>query len=211
MAGRFITFEGIDGSGKSTQIHLLGDEFNKIELPFKIFREPGGTLLSEKIRSILLDRENIDLTANSESMLFAAARAQLVEKEIKPALRKNIWVICDRFADSTIAYQGYGRGLNINKLMELNGIATAETQPDVTFMLDLAPEQAAQRRMNETQDRLESSGLEFFKKVREGYHQITLENQDRCYKMNANQPPEKLFIEIIKVIKNRFAKDIACG
>ena len=120
MAGRLITFEGIDGSGKSTQIQMLECEFNKLGVGYKTFREPGGTELSEKIREIQLDKENIELIATAESLLFAAARAQLTAEQIKPTIAKGEFVICDRFTDSTIAYQGYCRGLDIKQLEEIN-------------------------------------------------------------------------------------------
>ena len=136
MKGRLITFEGIDGSGKSTQIGMLENELKKLGVAFKTFREPGGTDLSEKIRTILLDKENIELISTAESLLFAAARAQLTTEQIKPAIDKGEFVICDRFTDSTIAYQGYGRRLNIKQLEKINYIATAGLIPDITFILD---------------------------------------------------------------------------
>jgi len=145
IAGKLITFEGIDGSGKSTQIQLLEAEFEKLGISYKTFREPGGTKLSEKIRTILLDKENIELYSNAESLLFAAARAQLTAEQIKPAITKGEFVICDRFTDSTIAYQGYGRGLNINNLELINTIATDGLIPDITFILDIDPQKATER------------------------------------------------------------------
>ena len=120
MIGSLITFEGIDGSGKPTQIHMLENEFTNLGVEYKTFREPGGTDLSEKIRGILLDKENIELISTAESLLFAAARSQLTEQQIKPSIEKGKFVICDRFIDSTIAYQGYGRGLDIKNLEEIN-------------------------------------------------------------------------------------------
>ena len=136
MTGKLISFEGIDGSGKSTQIQMLENEFNKFNIDYKTFREPGGTILSEKIREILLDKKHIDFIPMAESLLFAAARAQLTVEQIKPALMENKIVICDRFIDSTIAYQGYGRGLDIQNLEQINNIATEGIHPDITFILD---------------------------------------------------------------------------
>ena len=136
MAGSLITIEGIDGSGKTTQIQLLEQELKRIRVQFITFREPGGTKLSEKIREILLDKKNIELSSTAESLLFAAARAQLTTEKIKLALGKGTFVICDRFIDSTIAYQGYGRGLDINNLEMINNIATDGLTPDLTFILD---------------------------------------------------------------------------
>ena len=145
LVGKLITFEGIDGAGKSTQIQLLEAEFNKLGILYKTFREPGGTDLSEKIREILLDKDNLELYSNAESLLFAAARAQLTVEQIKPAIAKGECVICDRFTDSTIAYQGHGRGLNIKNLEIINNIATEGLTPDITFILDIDPGKASER------------------------------------------------------------------
>ena len=122
MTGKLITFEGIDGSGKTTQIDLLESELKQQGISTLVLREPGGTKLSEKIREVLLDRDNIALSPLAESLLFVAARAQLMAEKIKPALELDQFVICDRFADSTVAYQGYGRGLNVEYLEELNNL-----------------------------------------------------------------------------------------
>ena len=120
MQGKLLTFEGIDGSGKSTQIDLLEKKINDINIPVSIVREPGGTEVSEKIRKILLDKKNMCLSSVSESLLFIAARSQLMTEKVLPELKKNKVVICDRFIDSTVAYQGYGRGLNVEYLEKLN-------------------------------------------------------------------------------------------
>ena len=145
MTGKFLTFEGIDGSGKSTQINLLEKKLISEDIPYVVFREPGGTKLSEKIREILLDRNNINLCATSESLLFVAARTQLMSEKIKPALEKNQFVICDRFADSTVAYQGYGRGVSVQYLEELNNFGTFNIVPDLTILLDIDPKLSLQR------------------------------------------------------------------
>ena len=206
MAGSLITFEGIDGSGKSTQIQMLGHDFNKLGVGYKTFREPGGTELSEKIRKILLDKENIELISTAESLLFAAARAQLTAEQIKPAIEKGEFVICDRFTDSTIAYQGYGRGLDIKQLEEINYIATAGLTPDITFILDISPETAAVRMQAEASDRMEAMGMDFFMRIREGYCQIKNQNPNRYSVINGEQSPENVFKEIkeivIKYLKN---------
>ena len=211
MAGRLITFEGIDGSGKTTQIQLLEQEFNRIGVQFKTFREPGGTKLSEKIREILLDKENIELSSTAESLLFAAARAQLTTEKTKPALVKCEFVICDRFIDSTIAYQGYGRGLNIKNIEMINYIATDGLMPDITFILDIKPGISAERMDNKAPDRMEATGVDFFSKVREGYHQILEQNPDRCIEINAEQAQKNVFNEINQIILKRFAKELTCS
>ena len=172
MKGKFITFEGIDGSGKTTQINLLEQKLIKEGISPLILREPGGTRLSERIRQILLDRKNIILSSVAESLLFVAARAQLVSDQIKPALEQGKYVICDRFIDSTVAYQGYGRRLNVEYLEQLNNYATDNIHPDITIILDINPEKAALRKQSDTPDRMEDIGIEFFLRVQQGYYEI---------------------------------------
>lgn len=211
IAGKLITFEGIDGSGKSTQIQLLEAEFEKLGISYKTFREPGGTKLSEKIRTILLDKENIELYSNAESLLFAAARAQLTAEQIKPAITKGEFVICDRFTDSTIAYQGYGRGLNINNLELINTIATDGLIPDITFILDIDPQKATERLKTVNPDRMEAAGINFFKKIRQGYCQIREQNQSRCIVINGEKPQKDISKEIHHIIMKRFKKELTCS
>ena len=185
MRGVFIVFEGIDGSGKTTQINILYEKLlrhgkNKSVNSDKILltREPGGTSTSELIRSILLNPANDKLCARTEALLYAAARAQHVEEKIKPALSLGKIVICDRFVDSTIAYQGYGRGQDLDFLQGLNQLATDGLKPDLTILMDL-PVHAALDRLNNRQgsgikkDRLESEHASFYEKIREGYLQIS--------------------------------------
>ena len=211
IAGKLITFEGIDGSGKSTQIQLLEAEFEKLGISYKTFREPGGTKLSEKIRTILLDKENIELYSNAESLLFAAARAQLTAEQIKPAITKGEFVICDRFTDSTIAYQGYGRGLNINNLELINTIATDGLIPDITFILDIDPQKATERLKTVNPDRMEVAGIDFFKKIRQGYCQIREQNQSRCIVIDGEKPQKDISKEIHHIIMKRFKKELTCS
>ncbi len=211
MAGSLITFEGIDGSGKTTQIQMLEHEFSKLGVEYKTFREPGGTELSEKIRTILLDKENIELISTAESLLFAAARAQLTAEQIKPAIAKGEFVICDRFTDSTIAYQGYGRGLDIKQLEEINYIATAGLTPDITFILDISPEVAALRMEAGASDRMEETGVEFFRRIRGGYCQIKNQNTNRYKLINGEQSPENVFKEIKEIIMKQFEEVLTCS
>ena len=211
IAGKLITFEGIDGSGKSTQIQLLEAEFEKLGISYKTFREPGGTKLSEKIRTILLDKENIELYSNAESLLFSAARAQLTAEQIKPAIIKGEFVICDRFTDSTIAYQGYGRGLNINNLELINTIATDGLIPDITFILDIDPQKSTERLKTVNPDRMEIAGIDFFKKIRYGYCQIREQNQSRCIVINGEKPQKDISKEIHHIIMKRFKKELRCS
>jgi len=211
MKGKFITFEGIDGSGKTTQINLLEAELKQQGISTLIFREPGGTRLSEKIRNILLDRENMVLFPSTESLLFVAARAQLMAEKIKPALEKNQFVLCDRFADSTVAYQGYGRGLNVEYLEELNKFATDYIQPDVTIILDIDSEKAGIRIQSDAPDRMESIGIDFFQRVREGYYDIASRYPQRCIIIDGTQTESEVFESIMKVVNKKILKEIPCS
>ena len=211
MSGSLITFEGIDGSGKSTQIQMLENEFITLGVKYKTFREPGGTDLSEKIREILLDNQNIELFSTAESLLFAAARAQLTAEQIKPAINQGKFVICDRFTDSTIAYQGYGRGLDIKKLEKINHIATDGLTPDITFVLDINPKVAAERMEADAPDRVEATGVDFFRRIREGYIQINKQNPYRCMEINADRSPEDVFSDIKREIMKKFEEVLICS
>ena len=210
MIGKFITFEGIDGSGKTTQINLLEEKLSQQGISTLILREPGGTKLSEKIRGILLDRENINLSPSVESLLFVAARAQLMAEKIKPSLERNQFVICDRYADSTVAYQGYGRGLNVAYLEELNKYATESIQPDITIILDVDPEKAAIRMASDVPDRLESTGINFFLRVREGYYEIAHRYPQRCVIIDGSQSESEVFELVLKEVNNKLLKEMPC-
>ena len=211
MTGKFITFEGIDGAGKTTQINLLESELKQRGISTLIFREPGGTRLSEKIREILLNRENIHLSYESERLLFVAARAQLMAEKIKPALEQDQFIICDRFADSTVAYQGYGRGLNVEYLEELNNFATNSIQPDLTIILDVDPSKAAHRMGSDVADRMESTGIEFFSRVREGYNEIAHRHPLRCVIIDGDKPASEVFKPLMKEVKNKLLKEMSCS
>ncbi|MDP6569995.1 MAG: dTMP kinase [Candidatus Marinimicrobia bacterium] len=211
MRGHFISFEGIDGSGKSTQIQLLSDHLERQGIVSHVFREPGSTVLSEKVREILLDLQHIELNPISESLLFAAARGQLVNEKIKPALHKGKWVICDRYTDSTTAYQGFGRGIDRDQIDTINHIATMGLEPEITFIIDIPPEVASARLETTDPDRMESTGLEFFQKVRKGYLVISKENPHRCVNINGNQNPGEVFNEIQQVIMNKIEKETICS
>ena len=211
MKGKFITFEGIDGSGKTTQINLLEQKLIKEGISPLILREPGGTRLSERIRQILLDRKNINLSSVAESLLFVAARAQLVSDKIKPALGEGKYVICDRFIDSTVAYQGYGRRLNVEYLEQLNNYATDNIHPDITIILDINPGKAALRKQSDTPDRMEDIGIDFFLRVQKGYYEIANRHLKRCVIIDGNLSENKVFELVMKEVNKKLSKEILCN
>jgi dTMP kinase len=197
----FITFEGIDGSGKTTQIQLLARYFEAKGKDVIIIREPGGTIFSEKIREILLSKEN-DLNSVSELFLFESARADLVEKVIIPALANGKIVLCDRFFDSTTAYQSYGRMINFADVTNCNLLATSGLKPDITLFLDVSMEISHQRSKYRERDRMESSGDDFFNRVKEGFHQIAQKEPERIFVIDSsgdiNDTQEKIMFIINK-------------
>lgn len=198
--GLFITFEGIDGCGKSTQLNLLKEEFTKQGIEFIEVREPGGTRVGEKIRTILLDRKNDSMTRMAELLLFEAARAQITEEVIIPALEKGVNVICDRFYDSTTAYQGYANKMGRDLTDFLNLKATNETYPDITLLLDIDPETAFRRRSERGEaDRIEALGLAYQEAVREGYLELA-KSEERIKVLDADRTPEAIYEEIHNLI-----------
>lgn len=171
----FITFEGIDFCGKSTQVALLKNYLVKQNKKIEIIREPGGTEISELVRNILLDKKHNKMFMEAEIFLFSASRAQMVREKIQPLLKQDVYVISDRFHDSTTAYQGYGRGINPETVNHINKLAIDGTVPDVTFFIDIPVETANCRKtkkMNSELDRMELSDSNFFEKVRSGYLEI---------------------------------------
>lgn len=183
-----ITFEGIDFSGKSTQANLLVERLKRSGRDVLLLREPGGTPVSEKIRSILLDRQHLDLNPRAELLLFSAARSQLVKEVVLPALKRRTVVVCDRFYDSTTAYQGYGRGLDLADIRVMNAMATFGTVPEKTFLVDVSLEEVARRRTASglRADRMESEGIEFFERVRKGYLAIAAEEPGRVTRIDGS-------------------------
>ena len=190
--GVFISFEGIDGAGKTTLINNLSKRFTRENYPVYTVREPGGTAISEKIRGILLDARNNEMLAKTEVLLYSAARVQLVEAVIKPLLDKGFLVFADRYTDSTIAYQGYGRGLEMTFLNMLNQFCAGLVPPALTFLIDIEPETAAVRKKTENKDRLEKAGLSFQEKVRAGYLNIAKTNPERIRIIEGWRKPAEL-------------------
>ena len=175
---KFITFEGIDGCGKSTQAKLLLEYMNKSGVETILVREPGGTNISESIREILLHSSSGQMGDRTESLLMTASRAQLTQEVIIPNMEQGKFVIADRYSDSTLAYQGGGRNLDIEWLIELNNYATFTLLPDITFFVDIQPEEAL-RRLDNNKDRIEGIGIEFQTRIRKTYHELAERFNDR--------------------------------
>ena len=198
--GYFISFEGMDGSGKSTQIIKIKDYLEKNGFEVVLTREPGGTEIGEKIRKIILDPENSSMTALTEAMLYAASRAQRVEEKIKPEISAGRIVICDRFVDSSIAYQGFGRGLGAS-ISEVNRLAVAGCMPDVTFLLKLKPGIGGDRIKNRPKDRIELEAFEFHNAVYKGYEQLENDYPDRIISIDATRSIDEIEQEIREHVK----------
>ncbi len=204
----FISFEGIDGSGKSTQLALLREWFEQRGHTVVALREPGATVLSEDIRTIVLSNKQ-NITPMAELLLFSAARVQLVEKVIRPALEQQSVVLCDRYVDSTTAYQGSGRELNMEYVALCNRLATGGVMPDVTFFIDV-PYEEAQLRMNfhsahAEPDRMEKSGRVFFERVRLGYLTIARSEPHRVVVLDGMQSREIIHEHIISHVRGRLS------
>jgi len=199
----FISFEGIDFSGKTTQIQMLLQRLASCHINPVLVREPGGTPLSEKIREILLNTEHGEMHAKTELFLYEAARAQLVHQRILPLLESGQYVIADRFYDSTTAYQGYGRGLNLRLVHTINQFATSNLQPYVTFFIDITPSQAEERQLinRHQKDRLERSGIEFFTKIRNGFYKIHRAEPNRFLIIRGDRNPEVISDDIWRIVK----------
>jgi len=199
----FVSFEGIDYSGKTTQATLLVERLKQLGKQVVFLREPGGTRVSEKIRTILLDRNHLDISGMTEILLFSAARAQLVHEVILPSLRAGKIVVCDRFYDSTTAYQGYGRGLNLEHVRSLNRIATSGTAPDITILIDINVQESTRRRLARegAADRMESSGNDFYERVVDGYRQLADAEPDRIVAVDGKRSVEEIQEEVWNIIQ----------
>lgn len=199
----FITFEGIDFCGKSTQVKLLKEFLEKKGKTVKIIREPGGTEISEKIREILLDKKHLNLTIETEIFLFSASRAQLVREVIQPYLEKNYYVLSDRFHDSTTAYQGFGRKIPLAIVEQINNLVIGKTIPDLTFFIDIPTEEAGNRKhLNSLVelDRIELSKNDFYERVRKGYFYLA-EKEPRFKVLNGLQDINTIHNEIITEVE----------
>jgi len=201
---RFISFEGIDGCGKSTQAKLLMEKLNEKECKTILVREPGGTRISESIREILLTKGMDELQDRTEALLMTASRAQLTDEVISPNLERGNWVIADRYADSTLAYQGGGRQLDVDWLIKLNDFATAELRPHLTFVVDVFPEEGFRRRHSSKPDRIEKAGLELQQKVRKMYAELAKRFPERIMIVDGHETIGNIHRSIWHEINRRF-------
>ncbi len=196
--GLFITFEGGDGCGKTTQINLLDEYLRNKGYKTLLTREPGSKGLGVKLREILLNYDG-EVSPVCESFLFLADRAQHVDCIIKPALEEGVIVLCDRHTDSTVAYQGYGRGLDLEQIHKLNKIATSGLRPDLTIVLDVDVE-TSQKRVGSEKDRMESAGVEFFERVRQGFLEIAKQEPERVKVVDSTQTIQEIHEQILELV-----------
>lgn len=211
MKGILITFEGIEGSGKSTQIELLSKALEAKGLKIIKTQEPGGTKIGAMIRKILLDPRNKEIDPMTELMLYGASRSQHIKEVVLPALKEGKIVLCDRFSDATVAYQGYGRGLNLEDIMKLDNLLTGGIKPSLTILLDIDPEKGllrAKKRIEEKnslkEGRIEQEGFSFHKRVREGYLRLAEEEPDRIKIVRADLPVDEIHNRITEILKESF-------
>jgi len=207
----FITFEGPDGGGKTTQVAMTVETLKARGHHVLLTREPGGTDIGNQIRHVLHDMKNHAMHPRAELLMYSASRAQIVEEVIKPHMASGGLVICDRFYDSTYAYQGYGHGLDLNQLKLITEFATGGLKPDLTILLDIAPEDSLQRRLSSLDkggewNRLDAMALDFHKRVRDGYHALVAAEPNRWVVINAAQSVERVQADILTVLDKRLEK-----
>ncbi|MDQ0228619.1 dTMP kinase [Metabacillus niabensis] len=203
--GKFITFEGPEGAGKTTIIELLKNHFQKTGFEAVFTREPGGIHIAEKIREVILNKDHTNMDGRTEALLYAAARRQHLVEKVIPALQEGKTVICDRFIDSSLAYQGYARGLGIDEVYSINEFAINGCFPDLTIYFNIEPEVGLKRieaNSNREKNRLDLEGLAFHRKVQEGYKEVVEKFQDRIISINANNPKEDVLKDVITVLEN---------
>lgn len=204
----FITFEGLDGSGKTTQIAQVSAQLRAKGYQVLTTREPGGTLIGDQVRGILNDMKHKNMSPRAELLLFCASRAQIIDEVIRPWLENGGVVLCDRFADSTIAYQGYGHGLDLDLLYTIIHFATGGLKPDLTLFLDISPETGLRRRttaslFGEEFNRLDDMELAFYQRVQQGYEDLIQAEPERWLRIDAAKSPDKVQKTILKVLDKR--------
>jgi len=201
----FVTFEGPEGSGKSTQIKLLAEALTARGCAVLTLREPGGTSIGDQIREVLHDLRNREMHPRAEILLYNAARAQIVEQQIKPQLARGGIVLCDRFADSTVAYQGYGRGLDLDDVRHIVAFATQHLKPDLTLYLDIDVEAGLERRRvgGGEWNRMDDQAVEFYRRVRDGYLKLMADEPQRWVKIDAARSVAEVQQEIWSVVQSR--------
>jgi dTMP kinase len=207
----FITFEGPDGSGKTTQVGQIANTLRERGRNVLLTREPGGTAIGDQIRHVLHDLKNQSMHPRAELLLYSASRAQIVEEIIRPHLMVGGIVICDRFFDSTYAYQGYGHGLDLTTLRQITEFATGGLRPDLTILLDIAPEAGIQRRLSavtqgEEWNRLDAMALEFHQRVRAGYHALAAAEPGRWVTINAERGVNEVQVDILAAVEGRLTQ-----
>lgn len=205
--GLFIVFEGGEGTGKTTAIESIYDWIQEKDLKCIKTREPGGIKISEEIRQVILDKDNTKMDGRTEALLYAAARRQHLVEKVLPALNEGYVVLCDRFIDSSLAYQGFARGLGIDEVMSINKFAIGEYMPDLSILFDLEPKIGLERISTSGEreiNRLDLEKIDFHEKVREGYNKVYKENRHRIVKINAEQSKENVLKEIKKILENKF-------
>lgn len=202
MKGSFITFEGCEGVGKTTQVERLRRYLEESGQKALFLREPGGTVISEKIRAMLLSKENDKMNGKCEALLYSAARAQLLGEVVAPALAEGMTVVCDRFTDSTFAYQGAARGLGTDFIDALNRLTCGDIVPDLTVFLDMPPRKAFERKGGaDKNDRLESQSIEFHEKVYAGYKEVAKRYPERFVCVDASKDADGVWADVIAVIR----------
>ncbi len=202
--GKFITFEGCDGCGKSTQLKMLSDYLTGENIPHVFTREPGGGKISEQIREVLLSGKNTEMTDECEALLYAAARVQHLHDRVEPALQEGKLVICDRYVDSSLAYQAFARRLGVDFVENINAYALENYLPDLTVFIDLTPEAAfARKKGADENDRMELAGMAFHQRVYAGYKMLAEKNPHRIVCVDGNNTPEEIFKQVLALLKAR--------
>ncbi|MBR3207992.1 MAG: dTMP kinase [Bacillus sp. (in: Bacteria)] len=210
MSGMFITFEGPEGAGKTTVIRKVYEEMERQGYAVMATREPGGIDIAEQIREVILNEKNTKMDATTEALLYAAARRQHLAEKVEPALKRGETVLCDRFVDSSLAYQGYARGLGIEEVKSINDFAIDGTMPQMTIYFSITPEEGLKRidaNQGREKNRLDMETLNFHQMVREGYEQLIAQSPERFRVVDASQPVQDVFNEVFQLIQDTLKKN----